>query len=124
MIVALWPCLGAFIVPCVWLFSASYPSLSRRPERRGRLTIGAITLAVLFLAFDFGLIMRGGRIFPTFKVYALAADSVIVGTLLVGRSVARLAPIALIIVSWIAALLTNLTAGRLHDWLTWGRLFR
>ncbi len=124
MISAFWPCLGSLILPCVWLLSASFPGLSRRPERPGRLTIGAMTMAVLFLAFDFGFIMRGDLIHPTMKVYALTADSVIVGTLLVGRSVARLALTALIMVSWIAALLTSLAAGCLHNWLTWGRLFR
>lgn len=119
-----WACLGAFIVPGVWLHSAPFPRLSRRPERPVRLTNGATALAVLVLACDFAIITVGDQVHPTMKVHAQAADSVMIVTILVGRSVARLAPTALITVSWIAALITTLTACSIYNWRIWGRLFR
>lgn len=77
MIGACWPCLGAFIVPGVWVLSALFPRLSRSPERPARLTIGATALTVLVLACDFAIITVGDQVHRTMKVYALAVDSVL-----------------------------------------------
>lgn len=124
MLSGLMPCWGCLALPCLWALACPIPSLARRPARAARPSIGVLGLAILFLACDFTFVVRGETIHPTMIRYALLGEPLIVGGVLVARSLVPLSTAGLITVAWAWSLAVTLIMSCAYNWQTFGRLLR